>query len=61
MDRDAIELSRDLDILQETRPYNMHEKEYPIADLRERKKGRNRNLRCPCGSGKKYKKCCGSA
>ena len=44
--------------------YNIQEQEYPaptatkiIGTRRPPKVGRNE--RCPCGSGKKYKKCCG--
>lgn len=43
---------------------------FETINLRERRpakrhmpkmKGRNRNTPCPCGSGKKYKKCCGKS
>lgn len=27
-------------------------------DLKKEKTGKNRNMRCPCGSGLKFKKCC---
>lgn len=29
------------------------------AAMRTLKQGRNRNARCPCGSGRKVKRCCG--
>ena len=32
--------------------------EYPLRRGQEMRKGRNRNIACPCGSGKKFKKCC---
>jgi hypothetical protein len=36
--------------------------EYPEVEVNEKKvlKGSYRNKPCPCGSGIKYKKCCGS-
>lgn len=32
---------------------------YPGRIMQPAVKGRNRNERCPCGSGKKFKNCCG--
>lgn len=37
-----------------------HEPEYPQLSPPQRLKGRNKNKPCPCGSGNKYKKCCGA-
>jgi hypothetical protein len=37
-----------------------HEEEYPLKSQRSLGKGRSRNEQCPCGSGKKVKKCCGA-
>ena len=31
----------------------------PVETIRAEKKSVGRNDPCPCGSGKKYKKCCG--
>jgi preprotein translocase subunit SecA len=31
----------------------------PVETIRSEKKTVGRNDPCPCGSGKKYKKCCG--
>lgn len=36
----------------------MNEPAYPRARDEDMKKGRNRNRVCPCGSGRKYKRCC---
>jgi hypothetical protein len=33
--------------------------EFPILDTKDKPKKIGRNEKCPCGSGKKYKKCCG--
>lgn len=37
----------------------LSEQEYPLIPDKEFSKGRNRNKSCPCGSGRKYKKCHG--
>jgi hypothetical protein len=58
LDPEARSLSKELKILTEPRPYHIRESEFPRADLHERLKGRNRNVPCSCGSGKKFKKCC---
>ena len=34
------------------------EYEFPLQAPSVSRKGRNRNARCPCGSGRKYKGCC---
>jgi uncharacterized protein YecA (UPF0149 family) len=36
------------------------EKEHLEAELQSRKPKVGRNDPCPCGSGRKYKKCCGA-
>lgn len=59
LEANAKELSEQLNILREPKAYHIKELEYPEIDSKERGKGRNRNLRCSCGSGKKYKDCCG--
>lgn len=43
-------------------PFNMHRTGGKVIDINTRRKGTKkigRNDPCPCGSGKKYKKCCG--
>jgi len=59
LDANAKEFSERFNILKEPKAYHVRELEYPKTDLKERGKGRNRNTRCSCGSGKKYKNCCG--
>ena len=39
---------------------NLGIKEAMTLNSKESTKGRNRNIDCPCGSGKKYKNCCRS-
>lgn len=48
-------------ILRERQVVMGHEYEYPPAALpiAPAMKGRDRNRPCPCGSGRKYKRCCG--
>ena len=68
-DREEAEsLKRDLGLLQHTKLFRRTEKGYPDAaeaqrgssgELGLRLKGRDRNSPCPCGSGRKYKRCCG--
>jgi len=31
----------------------------PVEQVKKKEQGVGRNDPCPCGSGKKYKKCCG--
>ncbi len=56
---EAKKLRRDLGIFTTGREFRFFDNEYPNIALKEIKKGRNRNTACICGSGKKYKKCCG--
>lgn len=66
---EALRLQEEFDILRGyTRP-NAWVQEYPEITLQPRDgsrraandiRGRDRNRPCPCGSGKKSKKCCGS-
>lgn len=66
----ALRLQQDLDLFKDDLSgYAIRVEEYPnppdyIAGAARPgipvMKGRNRNLPCPCGSGKKFKKCCGS-
>ncbi len=68
MQAEAESLQRDLGLLTKTTgPFHYNEKEYPnaISPLSEsayltpRKLRSVRNSPCPCGSGRKYKRCCG--
>ena len=57
----AYELKEDLikrNLLSERTMFYGQEEEYPNTYL-EKKKGSERNKPCLCGSGKKYKNCCG--
>jgi hypothetical protein len=57
MQADALELQKELNILTTNlKRYEARDSEYPEQPL-DLAKGRNRNLRCPCGSGKKVKHC----
>ena len=67
---EALELQQRLNILRETtKTFRERVLEYPEVQPQPRNgryrtirnmKGRDRNSHCPCGSGKKFKKCCGS-
>lgn len=58
---DAKQLQQDLGLLTKTTSFQSVEQEYPHVPVQPipPMKGRERNTPCPCGSGKKYKKCCG--
>lgn len=60
LEAEAARLEQELNILKDTRFMRGSEPEYPRARDAEARKGRNRNQPCHCGSGKKYKKCCGA-
>ncbi len=53
----------ELGLLKKIRKFSGVEREYPQPKPRRPPgapmKGRERNARCPCGSGRKFKKCCG--
>jgi hypothetical protein len=55
---EARRFQEELNILNEVKATKVSEPEYPRQRDVEYRKGRNRNKPCPCGSGKKYKKCC---
>ncbi|TXL72578.1 hypothetical protein FHP25_25105 [Vineibacter terrae] len=55
--RDAEERKDSLRLLQNTHQVRISFKEYPDVPRASTKKPR-RNSACPCGSGRKYKKCC---
>jgi preprotein translocase subunit SecA len=64
LNSEAGQLQQDLNILKSETVYNTQEKEYPEPPPAENANtGRppkvGRNERCPCGSGKKYKRCHG--
>lgn len=61
---EAAQLHHDLGIFTSITTYNVHEEEYPVPTSTGISKPRRppkvgRNERCPCGSGKKYKRCHG--
>lgn len=56
---EAAQLEREFGILEELRKFEIDEPEYPRVRDQNVGKGRNRNKACPCGSGKKFKKCHG--
>jgi hypothetical protein len=55
-DAEAKELQKKWGLLTNLRQTEFTETEYPPNDVNYAK-GRNRNLACPCGSGRKVKKC----
>lgn len=66
---EALSLREQFDIMRELKRTDFRVQEYPdapnrspVASLARARsmKGRDRNLPCPCGSGRKFKKCCGS-
>lgn len=56
----AEEMRLKLGLMTNTKPYEINESEYPLAENEEVRKGKNPNMSCTCGSGRKYKKCCGA-
>jgi uncharacterized protein YecA (UPF0149 family) len=65
MAAEAELLQKDLGILQNAKPVLGQWLEYPEVKVSasERfhlRKRYPRNAQCPCGSGRKFKKCCGS-
>ena len=67
LEAEAKSLQADLGLLTNVTMFSGKEKEYPDTQPLEKRdpsvwplmKGRHRNAPCPCGSGKKYKHCCG--
>lgn len=59
LEAEALELQSELDLLTNLRKVESMEPEYPLYRNQMQRKGRNRNKPCSCGSGLKYKKCCG--
>ncbi len=66
---EAQRIAEELDLLGDIRQFTGVEYEYPdppsasasapMGVPGHRMKGRDRNTACPCGSGRKYKRCCG--
>jgi hypothetical protein len=59
LDQEARRIQKEHGTLVKARLIPHHEDEYPRVHIAEMAKGRNRNAPCHCGSGIKYKKCCG--
>jgi hypothetical protein len=59
LEAEALDLQGQLDLFTNVRKVETTESEYPWHSNQMQRKGRNRNKSCPCGSGLKYKKCCG--
>jgi len=57
--QEAKRIQKNLGLLSKTKRTKFTEKEYPTREIIKGLKGRDRNKPCYCGSGKKYKKCCG--
>ena len=47
------------DLLSGSVPFTRPDPIIPVAPITRKKEKIGRNSPCPCGSGKKYKKCCG--
>jgi SEC-C motif len=58
---EALRFQQETGFLTNITKYTGKEKEYPVEPERSEApmKGRDRNKPCICGSGKKFKKCCG--
>ncbi len=66
---EAEQIQKETGLLTKTQTFRRSDNEYPeLDDLGRRRvvtpvpihmKGRDRNAPCPCGSGKKFKRCCG--
>lgn len=54
--RNAEKIRDEIGLLKEIRTSGGAEQEYPFTPIAPRL---SRNSRCPCGSGKRYKRCCG--
>lgn len=60
LEQQAIMLQQQIPLLSNLRERKFTANEYPRKSNATIKKGRNRNKACPCGSGLKYKRCCGN-
>ncbi len=59
LERHARELQDEFGILKHLREVHATEHEYPPPKPTAKPRGGQRNQLCPCGSGRKWKKCCG--
>jgi hypothetical protein len=59
--QEAERLAEEFGLLKKTQMFRGMVREYPVPlqPGEDRMKGRKRNASCPCGSGRKYKRCCG--
>jgi hypothetical protein len=57
--KEADALKKEFGIFTGLKQTPFHELEYPLERNQQTSKGRHRNQTCACGSGRKYKKCCG--
>ncbi len=60
LNEEARKSQRELGLLVNVQKFVGNEKEYPITDDREDSPAVSRNSPCPCGSGKRFKRCCGA-
>ena len=59
---EARRCQREYGLLAELKETRTTEREYPLsAEERRSPRGTRRNSPCPCGSGRKWKKCCGQS
>ena len=56
---EAERVRKEYNLLMKTKMHESVEDEFPRLQMEKYRKGRSRNKPCFCGSGKKYKKCCG--
>jgi len=49
-----------LGLMTKMRTFEFHESDYPLFQGDSLPEGNSRNMPCYCGSGRKYRKCCGS-
>lgn len=59
LEQQAIAFRDEFGILRQVRETRSTAHEYPRPKLTAVPRGRERNQPCPCGSGRKWKKCCG--
>jgi hypothetical protein len=57
--QDAMEIQRDLGLLKQIKVTHEREQEYPLPPSSDPRSSVSRNAPCPCGSRKRYKRCCG--
>jgi len=57
-EQEARKIQAELGLLKHVAMHRRTEQEYP-EKISSGSAGLSRNSRCPCGSGKRYKRCCG--